>query len=245
MTLPCPSRSPLGNGVSPELRRIRTVVAAEDGSSRHCGEDPESDSPALGLPGAGSNAPRPPSAPRAVCMRSASNRATTRPSTSSSTLPAPPREASGKGIPLRGVPPIYPKLRDRDWLQPYVEQRIEVSNIAAELGCRPDTPCAWRWWPPASRAPVRLVLDVADSAPWPTRIGCAANTSASMRPCRSSPVRSDAASVPCARRWPRRRCPSGRRSPTGDSAIRHPLAVPARWSLVDQRPQACAEHCAM
>jgi AraC-like DNA-binding protein len=43
-------------------------------------------------------------------------------------------------IPLRGVPPIYPQLRDRDWMRrQYVEQRIDVAGIAAQLGCHPDT----------------------------------------------------------------------------------------------------------
>jgi AraC-like DNA-binding protein len=43
-------------------------------------------------------------------------------------------------IPLRGVPPIYPQLRDPDWLrQQYVEQRIDLPDIAAQLGCHPDT----------------------------------------------------------------------------------------------------------
>jgi AraC-like DNA-binding protein len=43
-------------------------------------------------------------------------------------------------IPLRGAQPIYPQLRDRDWLrQQYAEQRIDVSDIAARLGCHPDT----------------------------------------------------------------------------------------------------------
>ena len=43
-------------------------------------------------------------------------------------------------IPLRGVPPIYAQLRDRDWLrQQYAEQHIDVSDIAAQLGCHPAT----------------------------------------------------------------------------------------------------------
>src|SRR3954447_4533536 len=43
-------------------------------------------------------------------------------------------------IPLRGVPPTYPQLRDRDWLrQQYAERHIDIPDIAAQVGCHPET----------------------------------------------------------------------------------------------------------
>jgi AraC-like DNA-binding protein len=39
-------------------------------------------------------------------------------------------------LPLRGVPPQYPHLRDRSWLRlQYLEHRVSVRDIAREVGC--------------------------------------------------------------------------------------------------------------